>query len=370
MNIISEFESKLKNVWWEKVYSAREIMKVFWYDKWERFYWAISRAKDDLNNQSKINQNFFFVTNKETWWRPKEDVLLTLWWCYLVLKKCDERKENVKLLIAYIDGIIRENKPKKNKIKKVSFDKIFLFLVIIISISTVWYYVKSYISFTNSQNKNIYEDIMVANNTNNENQTNIQTWEIIEEQQKNEEVNLEEPKTEENINEEKIIGFQDLFNNYIKSWWEKVFDIWKNVNYRNNFTKTITWENLVYSYFTLWNNGFFRDSCSLLSKKDCLSASKSDLSSFANFWDKTKYGYEILDLYKVNWNFDNKNVYCVKYKYKLRYDTSDNFITETFNYTTDIIDWVEEINWRFCEKIEKGWKKVKCPFELDNYYCN
>lgn len=358
MDIILEFESKMKNVWWEKVYSARELMKIFWYDKWERFLWAINRAKEELKDEEKKNKNFFYIVDKKTWWRPKEDFLLTLWACYLVLKNCDKRKENVKILLAYLDDILQE---KKSKIKtnKLSYEKIVWVFIWIFIIFSLGFYFKNYVSFLSfspQEKFNFYDELEVKKQ--------------IELQEKNLK-KYDEVIEEKIVQEEQKQTFLDLLNVYIWKWSEDIFEINRDLNFRNNFTKNLTWTNLIESFFVLWNNWFYRDSCSLLSKKDCLSSSKSNLKIFSNYWEKTENGYEILDLYRVLWDFpENKNVYCVKYKYKLRYDTSWKDITETFNFTTNEINWFEEITSRFCEKIEKWWKNLKCPFKLDNYYCN
>lgn len=367
MDIILEFESKLKIVWWEKVYSARELMKIFWYDKWERFLWAINRAKNELIDDKKRDENFLVVVDKETGWRPKEDVLLTLWACYLVLKKCDSRKENVKILLAYLDEILQEKK-QKNKTNKLSYEKILALLLWVFVIFSLWYYFKNYISFLNFSKEDkfdFYNELEVKN------QIKIQEEKIKSMEEKiNFDANVDLENTEISV-KSKEENFLDKINVYIWKWAQDIFQINQDINFRNNFTKSLTWVNLIESFFVLWNNWFYRDSCSLLSKKDCLSSTKWDLKIFSNYWEKTKTGYEILDLYQVYWDFNqDKNVYCVKYKYKLRYDTSWKDIIETFNFTTNNINWFEEITSRFCEKIEKWWKNLKCPFKLDNYYCN
>lgn len=364
MDIILEFESKLKIVGWEKVYSARELMKIFWYDKWERFLWAINRAKTELTDDKKIEENFLIVIDKETWWRPKEDVLLTLGACYLVLKKCDNRKENVKILLAYLDDLLKEKK-QKNKVNNFNYEKIVWVFIWIFIIFSVWFYFKNYVSFLwfSPQEKfNFYNELEVKN------QLKLQEEKIKSMEEKIIFDEIEDITQTINYKED---SFLDKINVYIWKGWNDIFEVNKNINYRNDFTKSLTWVNLIESFFVLWNNWFFRDSCSLLSKKDCLSSSKSNLKIFSNYWEKTKAGYEILDLYPVFWDFSqDKNIYCVKYKYKLRYDTSWKDIIETFNFTTKNINGFEEINSRFCEKIEKWWKNLKCPFKLENYYCN
>jgi hypothetical protein len=43
--------------------------------------------------------------------------------CYLVLRKCDNRKENVKILLAYLDDLLKEKK-QKNKVNNFNYEKI------------------------------------------------------------------------------------------------------------------------------------------------------------------------------------------------------------------------------------------------------
>ena len=137
------------------------------------------------------------------------------------------------------------------------------------------------------------------------------------------------------------------------------------------FSLYLTWTDLIDAYFEFWNKWIYRESCSLLSKKWCLSSSKSDLSDFSNFWKKTKSWYEVIDVYDT-WKKNDKNneVFCLKYRYKLKDDTSDGYITEVFNYSVWEVNWVKQIEQRYCEKIDKNWKNRPCPFELKNYYCN
>lgn len=373
MDVILEFKSKQQNIWWEKVYSAREIMKIFWYDKWERFLWAVNRAKDELNNEKKINKNFSFIIDKKTWWRPKEDVLLTLGACYLVLKKCDNRKENVDKLLKYLKNILEVEKQKsiQNNLSseyiKISWGKILLIFIIIFLLSILIYYFNSYFKLTNQLDlENISKDIQNKNK-----QIIIQnkTFKNYDEKIlkiKNKEENIKINNWE--VEAIQDINFSDILNSYIKDWWNVFKYFNNNFNYRSDFSMTIVWENLIKSYFEFWNKWLYKDSCSLLSKKLCL-ATSLNLSWFSNFWEKTKSWYENIKIKKVKFNW-SKKVYCVSYKYKLKYDLKNDYISETFNYTTEIKNWYEQIIQRFCEKIEKWWRQINCPYKLENYYCN
>lgn len=371
MDIILEFESKLKNIWWEKVYSAREIMKIFWYDKWERFYWAISRAKIELKDETKISKNFFYIVNKETWGRPKEDVLLTLWACYLLLKKCDNRKQNIIILLHHLESILKEQKELKkiDSIKIISLEKIFVIIIVIFLFISWLFYLTTYIHYFNidSDNKYLYDV----------NKLNIK--EIIKEQIHQEKVfkeyddkindyKIAKLKQNEPIMNAIIPNIDSKIADYIKNWWSDIKKIHKDFNNRSDFSKKLLWEELIKAYFEFWNKKMYRESCSLLSPKYCLSSSKSNLKSFSNFWEKTKNWYENIEVKKIISNKD-KQIYCISYKYKLKYDTSNNFIMETFHYTTEIKDWYEQISQRFCEQISKWWKKINCPFQINTYYC-
>lgn len=375
MDIIWEFESKLKIIGWEKVYSARELMKIFGYNKWERFFGAINRAKEDLTDEKKIEENFLVVIDKETWGRPKEDVLLTLWACYLVLKKCDERKENVRVLLGYLDDILQEKKQKKI-IFSFHNETWFWFLVSFFIICSVFFYLKNYTTFLNSDISTIWKDLLTQK-------------EFTHQIKKQEEIfgdydQILFPSWEESKGDEvlKILyenTFEVEFREYLASMMlfgnlqQQEENLYKNFdidfNERTPFTQKLSWEDLIKSYFLFWNQKAYKDSCSLLSKKFCLSGSKGTFADFWNYWKKTKEGYFIQEIKKVA-SKNDKNIYCVSYSYKLKNDTSNEYITETFNFTTQKKGEYEQIVGRFCEKIQKSGRNITCPFKLNNYYCN
>lgn len=376
MDIIWEFESKLKIIGWEKVYSARELMKIFGYNKWERFLWAINRAKEDLMDEKKIEENFLIVIDKETWGRPKEDVLLTLWACYLVLKKCDERKENVKILLNYLDDILQEKKQKKVTFS-FQYEIWFWFLVSCFIVLSVLFYLKNYTTFLYPDINNIGKDMLTKK-------------EFIHQIEKQEEVFQEFdnmlflPEENQEVSEKSSqIWYEDIFESEFREYLDTMSFFWNlkqqdekkyinfhsDFNQRTLFTQKLSWEDLIKSYFLFWNQKAYKDSCSLLSKKFCLSGAKWSFADFWNYWEKTKDGYFIQEVKEVVGEKE-KNIYCVSYSYKLKNDTSNEYITETFNFTTQKNGEYEQIVGRFCEKIEKAGKNIKCPFELNNYYCN
>lgn len=375
MDIIQQFESKLKIVGWEKVYSAREIMKILWYDKWERFLWAIQRAMWEIVDERKRDENFFFTTDKSTGWRPREDVLLTLWACYFVLQKCDDRKENVRVIKKYLDEILSEKKSEKQIIysfPKINMEKIFVICSILFLVFSVWFYLKNYTNFLNIKSNGSILDYTV-------------TKREISEQKQKQEIVLKD--YDNKIFAPQVEWKKDLFppqpENSLFSYIEWIPQIWilksydlseykkflDGFNLRTDFMKNYFWTWLIEAYFELWNHKAYRDSCSLLSTKMCLSWSKTNLIDFSNFWEKTLAWYTIKEVKQVE-DTPDKNIYCVEYKYKLKNDLSNEYITETFNFTTQKKWGYEQIAGRFCEKIEKWWRQLKCPFELNKYYCN
>ncbi len=377
MDIIQQFESKLKRVWWEKVYSAREVMKLFWYDKWERFFWAIERAVAEISDEKIRGENFFFITDKSTWWRPKEDVLLTLGASYLVLKKCDHRKENVKILFEYLHNLLQEERQKSHKKIKISYEKYFLIFLGFFVVFSLWFYGKNYLHFFYSD---FWYNILVDKNTKHE---------LLEQKQKQERVfkELDEKvfppvlgekemwESHQDVKSNSLSDFEIYLNTMISQGksLQKDSNLYINFdnqfNARTEFTKTLSWENIIQSYFDFWNQKAYKDSCSLLSKKFCLSASKWDFRDYASHWEKTQSWYNVQNIKKVKEN-DGKNIYCVTYSYKLKNDLSNDFIVETFHFATQVHNWYEQITGRFCERIEKWWKILSCPFQLNNYYCN
>lgn len=367
MDLIKQFESKVKYLWWEKVYFARDIMKIFWYDKWERFYWAINRTTSSLDKKV-VDENFFFSVNKSTWWRPKEDVFLTLWACYLVLKNCDDRKDEVKVLKRYLIDLFEENKQNLNNKKYINYDKIYVFLFLWFLLLLIWFYVKNYTSLLYLT----WDKRWVIT-------SNISQLEILKTKLKVEEKLKEFDKKISLIPKENLIikwvedDFNKNLNDYIIETINNKDISYKNFkdnfNIRTNFLKNITWEDLIKAYFKLWNNLLFKDSCSLLSPNLCLSSTKWSLKNFWNFFTKTKSGYEINYIKKVKED-KLENIYCVEYKYKLKNDLSNDYIIETFNYTTSKNWDYEQVIKRFCEKITKWQRSLKCPYELNNYYCD
>ena len=312
------FKQYIKDIDWKKMCSARSIMHLFWYQKWERFEWVIKKTIEELA-WKEVDENFLYIVDTSTWGRPKKDYFLTQEACYFILKNCDQRKSEIINLYDFFQSSKLEDIKDINKSKKMIFYSISILILIIVLFYLVFFNIKT-----------------VSKNIDIENQNILNTQET----------------------------FSEKINKYISNWVWEITYFNDNLNPRSNFSKSLFWEDLIKSYFVFWNNWFYRESCSLLSQKLCNSGSIWNLSWFTNFWQKTFFGYELLDVYEVE-----ENRYCVKYKYKLKNDISWQEITEIFNFTTETIDWVEQINARFCEKITKWDRNIKCPFELSSYFC-
>lgn len=357
MEIISIFESALEENNWEKLFRARSMMLAFWYNKWERFEWAIIRAMESLDEEKRKN-NFFPVEIKSTGWRPWRDFLITRWGCYILLKFCDGRKSEVQVLKKYLEKLYLNSKIQTQKVwvkKQVPNIKNFFTKEIFFLIGLLWIFLLTlayYASFFEFLQNPKHQFYVPQERITQEDKTKL------------EEKYIEiDKKTLLSDEEKEIVSFQDTLAEHIEKWPSRLVALNPKQNPRTDFTKEISWVDLILSYFEFWNKWFFDQSCSLLEKSDCNALSKN-LNSFANFWKKTSTWHQILDVSKKS-----EGKYCVKYKYNLKTDYSDNFITETFQYQTNFVNGVEQITGRFCEKIEKNGRERPCPFVLKEYVC-
>ncbi len=389
-NIIFEFLSKKVVIWWEKYFPAREIMKIAWYYKWERFYWVIQKTVTNEQNKDFIDKHFLFQTIKNTWGRPKENVYLTIEWCYSVLKNADTRKNEVITLLDYLKSEILNSTKIDNKkiLSKYDYSKnLFILLGLLISfIAILWFLYKIWYFHWNDvlsqkETKKEMEDVIlkdfsnfnkyipwsvpedIQQKLNEKYKDDIETQKLEEEKLKQIE-ETEKLKQDEELKkqqeESKKTSLEQIKNAYL-------YQIYDWFNLRSDFTRYLSGSELINNYFTFWNNKMFRDACSLLSKKWCITNNNFEWYSFIKQWEKVDNWYEILSIQEKD---KEKGYYCVKYRYKLKNDLSDGYITETFNYVLIKVWDSYEISKRLCEKIEKDWRKIPCPFELNQYHCN
>lgn len=89
-------------------WSARDLMPMLGYDKWERFAGAIDRAKIAAEVQGHSVENLFPTSGKKTGGRPQQDYDLARFACYLVAMNGDPRKPEIAAAMAYFAIRTRE----------------------------------------------------------------------------------------------------------------------------------------------------------------------------------------------------------------------------------------------------------------------
>ncbi len=83
-------------------WSARDLMPMLGYVKWQKFTEAINRAKVSAESGGQLADNHFLPAPvKSTGGRPKEDYFLTRYACYLIAQNGDPRKPQVAIAQAY-----------------------------------------------------------------------------------------------------------------------------------------------------------------------------------------------------------------------------------------------------------------------------
>lgn len=82
-------------------WSARELMPILGYRKWQDFESAIERAKVAADVQGNDVQNLFMSVHKKTGGRPQQDFLLARFACYLTAMNGDPRKPEIAAAQAY-----------------------------------------------------------------------------------------------------------------------------------------------------------------------------------------------------------------------------------------------------------------------------
>jgi len=119
---------KITDETWFEFWSARDLMNVLWYKKWERFSLVIGKAKINCENASHIiEDNFlsekeFFQDPGKTskWWRPRENYFLTRYACYLIALNGDPRLKEISSAKEYFviqtrKQEIQEQRSEENK---------------------------------------------------------------------------------------------------------------------------------------------------------------------------------------------------------------------------------------------------------------
>lgn len=106
------FESiKMEDETWFEFWSARDLMRALWYKEWRKFAGAIEKAKIScVNSWASSPEHFLSEAPKtsESWWRPRENYLLTRYACYLIAQNSDSRKVEVALAQTYFASQTRK----------------------------------------------------------------------------------------------------------------------------------------------------------------------------------------------------------------------------------------------------------------------
>jgi len=102
-------------------WSARDLMPLLGYLKWQKFVESIARAKESCKVSGyNIEDHFLPAPVKSTGGRPKEDILLTRFACYLIAQNGDPRKPQIALAQTYFATQTRkqellERRERENK---------------------------------------------------------------------------------------------------------------------------------------------------------------------------------------------------------------------------------------------------------------
>lgn len=89
-------------------WSARELMPMLGYDRWENFAQAIDRAKIAAEVQGHTTADLFRGITKKGAGRPQQDCELSRFACYLVAMNGDPRKPEIAAAMAYFAIRTRE----------------------------------------------------------------------------------------------------------------------------------------------------------------------------------------------------------------------------------------------------------------------
>ena len=83
-------------------WSARDLMLILGYVKWQKFQEVIEKAKDACRlSDQPVDSHFLPAPVKSSGGRPKEDYFLTRYACYLIAQNGDPRKPQIALAQTY-----------------------------------------------------------------------------------------------------------------------------------------------------------------------------------------------------------------------------------------------------------------------------
>ncbi len=107
--IQKSFEDIKMTDWDLEFRSARQLMPVLWYSKWQKFSWVIEKAILSCKNSwYKSEEHFLPEPVKSTWGRPWEEFLLTRYACYLIAQNGDSRKIEISFAQTYFASQTRK----------------------------------------------------------------------------------------------------------------------------------------------------------------------------------------------------------------------------------------------------------------------
>lgn len=82
-------------------WSARDLMPLLGYDRWENFMAAINRAMHAARNQNQVVAGLFRGVTKKGSGRPQQDYEMARYACYLIAMNGDPRKPEVAAAQSY-----------------------------------------------------------------------------------------------------------------------------------------------------------------------------------------------------------------------------------------------------------------------------
>jgi DNA-damage-inducible protein D len=113
LNQIQQNLESIKRVTQDKepmeFWSARDLMPMLGYIKWQKFVEVVERAKlaCKISNQP-VDNHFLPAPVKSSGGRPKEDLFLTRYACYLIAQNGDPRKPQIALAQTYFASQTRK----------------------------------------------------------------------------------------------------------------------------------------------------------------------------------------------------------------------------------------------------------------------